>query len=175
VKLSLVDSQLASIQLSASDLEVARQNGLSLSNSYRSRHGVPPQKINATLNDQAQQHALSMAAAQRQFFLKDNIGQNLNMLCVYQQITNVQGAIRSKSEISKCLHNNFIAFNFQLDIVSGSVKTWYSQIKKYNYNNPKFSSSTSGFTQLVWKSSTEIGIGVGMSYLTRNGHNFMCK
>lgn len=33
----------------------------------------------------------------------------------------------------------------------------YDEINKYNYKNPGFSSSTGHFTQVVWRSSTEVG------------------
>ena len=36
---------------------------------------------------------------------------------------------------------------------------WYSEIQKYNFNRPGFSSETGHFTQMVWASTTEIGIG----------------
>lgn len=44
--------------------------------------------------------------------------------------------------------------------IEGAVDAWYSEIKYYNYNNPGFSEDTGHFTQLVWKSSTEVGCGV---------------
>ncbi|KAJ6260085.1 hypothetical protein Dda_5731 [Drechslerella dactyloides] len=34
---------------------------------------------------------------------------------------------------------------------------WYIEENKYNYNNPGFTYSTGHFTQLVWKSSMQIG------------------
>lgn len=37
----------------------------------------------------------------------------------------------------------------------------YSEIKDYNFGNPGFSQGTGHFTQVVWKGSTEIGVGVG--------------
>lgn len=43
---------------------------------------------------------------------------------------------------------------------AGSVNAWYGEIKDYNWNNPTFSSSTGHFTQVVWKSSTEVGCGI---------------
>ncbi|KAG0169760.1 hypothetical protein DFQ30_003266 [Apophysomyces sp. BC1015] len=40
------------------------------------------------------------------------------------------------------------------------VSAWYSEVKDYDYSNPGFSGKTGHFTQLVWKSTTEIGCGV---------------
>ncbi|KAI8077226.1 CAP domain-containing protein [Gilbertella persicaria] len=37
------------------------------------------------------------------------------------------------------------------------VDAWYNEVKNYNYKNGGFSSSTGHFTQVVWKSTTEIG------------------
>ncbi|QLL33848.1 hypothetical protein HG536_0F01730 [Torulaspora globosa] len=44
--------------------------------------------------------------------------------------------------------------------VTGSVDAWYNEIKSYDYNNPSFSSSTGHFTQVVWKSTTQVGCGI---------------
>uniref|UniRef100_A0A8C1JZC8 Im:7150988 n=1 Tax=Cyprinus carpio TaxID=7962 RepID=A0A8C1JZC8_CYPCA len=37
---------------------------------------------------------------------------------------------------------------------------WYSEIKDYNFSSPGFQYSTGHFTQVVWKSSTELGVGL---------------
>ncbi|CCD23057.1 uncharacterized protein NDAI_0B00230 [Naumovozyma dairenensis CBS 421] len=42
----------------------------------------------------------------------------------------------------------------------GSVDAWYAEGAYYNYSNPGFSSATSHFTQLIWKSTTEVGCGI---------------
>lgn len=40
---------------------------------------------------------------------------------------------------------------------------WYNEVSQYDYDNPGFSSSTGHFTQIVWKSSQNLGIGVARS------------
>lgn len=39
------------------------------------------------------------------------------------------------------------------------VQLWYNEIEYYNFNDPKFDVSTGHFTQLVWNSSTQVGLG----------------
>ncbi|ORZ01700.1 CAP domain-containing protein [Syncephalastrum racemosum] len=41
-----------------------------------------------------------------------------------------------------------------------AIAAWYNEGEQYSYNNPGFSSSTGHFTQVVWKSTTQIGCGV---------------
>jgi hypothetical protein len=46
------------------------------------------------------------------------------------------------------------------DFGSNCVKSWYNEVKKYNFKNPGFAMATGHFTQLVWKSSTRLGLGL---------------
>jgi uncharacterized protein YkwD len=53
------------------------------------------------------------------------------------------------------------------------VDLFYAEIKYYNYNAPGFSKATGHFTQVVWKSSKSIGVGVakgrdGTTYVVVN-------
>ncbi|MEE6524313.1 hypothetical protein FKM82_023699 [Ascaphus truei] len=41
-----------------------------------------------------------------------------------------------------------------------AVDAWYNEIKDYDFNNPEFSGTTENFTQVVWKASTEVGVGM---------------
>lgn len=40
------------------------------------------------------------------------------------------------------------------------VDSWYDEVKQYNYNNASFSANTGHFTQVVWKNSCDLGVGM---------------
>ena len=42
------------------------------------------------------------------------------------------------------------------------VQMWYDEIKDYDYDKPCFGMSTGHFTQVVWKSTTEVGCGIAI-------------
>jgi uncharacterized protein YkwD len=47
-----------------------------------------------------------------------------------------------------------------------AVTSWYDEIKSYNFNDPGFGMDTGHFTQLVWKSTRQVGCAVKFcSYL----------
>ena len=53
------------------------------------------------------------------------------------------------------------------------VNLFYAEIKYYRYRAPSFSKATGHFTQVVWKSSKSIGVGVakglgGTTYVVVN-------
>uniref|UniRef100_A0A803J2F5 SCP domain-containing protein n=1 Tax=Xenopus tropicalis TaxID=8364 RepID=A0A803J2F5_XENTR len=41
-----------------------------------------------------------------------------------------------------------------------AVDAWYNEVKDYDYNKPGFKAATGHFTQVVWKDSKELGVGV---------------
>ncbi|XP_030271976.1 Golgi-associated plant pathogenesis-related protein 1-like isoform X2 [Sparus aurata] len=41
-----------------------------------------------------------------------------------------------------------------------AVESWYSEIKDYDWGSPGFSGNTGHFTQVVWKDSTKLGVGM---------------
>lgn len=43
--------------------------------------------------------------------------------------------------------------------VGTAVQMWYDEVSLYDYGNPVFSRETGHFTQVVWKASTQLGIG----------------
>ncbi|KAL7391529.1 hypothetical protein ABVT39_010616, partial [Epinephelus coioides] len=40
------------------------------------------------------------------------------------------------------------------------VDSWYNEIKNYNWSRPGYMSNIGHFTQVVWKESTELGVGM---------------
>ncbi|WP_328401035.1 CAP family protein [Nocardia sp. NBC_00403] len=42
----------------------------------------------------------------------------------------------------------------------GVTKAWYDEIKDYDFNNPGYSQTTGHFTQVVWKNSQRLGVGI---------------
>ena len=53
-----------------------------------------------------------------------------------------------------------------------AVKSWYDEIQFYTFGTENNSSKTFHFTQVVWKNSTELGVGVasanGQTYVVAN-------
>lgn len=48
------------------------------------------------------------------------------------------------------------------DSVFRAIDLWYSEVRNYNFDKPGYSATTGHFTQLVWKGSKRIGLGVGV-------------
>uniref|UniRef100_A0A0K8RIA5 Putative antigen 5 protein n=1 Tax=Ixodes ricinus TaxID=34613 RepID=A0A0K8RIA5_IXORI len=44
-----------------------------------------------------------------------------------------------------------------------AVQYWYAENKYYNYDTGRFSPNTAHFTQMVWKSTTQVGCGYNVS------------
>jgi hypothetical protein len=53
-----------------------------------------------------------------------------------------------------------------ISLFKNAIDQWYGEIKNYDFNNPGFSSSTGHFTCLVWKASTNFGMGISINSAT---------
>ncbi|XP_069039377.1 GLI pathogenesis-related 2 isoform X2 [Lepisosteus oculatus] len=101
-------------------------------NDYRKKHGAPPLTLSRELSKTAQawaDHLLSIKTLQHS---ETKNGEN-----VYYAWSSAPKKLTGKE----------------------AVDSWYSEIKDYDFNNPGFQSNTGHFTQVVWKSSLEVGVG----------------
>lgn len=55
-------------------------------------------------------------------------------------------------------------------IMQNAIRLFYDEIEFYDWNNPGFSPETGHFTQVVWRASTEIGVGISIHPDPSFGH-----
>ncbi|XP_041119833.1 uncharacterized protein LOC121323107 isoform X2 [Polyodon spathula] len=105
---------------------------LAAHNTYRQQHGAEPLRLNQALCKSAQSWAEHMLATKTMQHSSTSNGENL-----------------------------YYTWSSTANSIAGSkaVESWYSEIKDYNFRNPGFGSNTGHFTQVVWKSSKELGVG----------------
>ncbi|KAI8129994.1 Golgi-associated plant pathogenesis-related protein 1 [Lucilia cuprina] len=119
---------------SASDLKLWSKYELECldsHNKYRALHGSPAMKLNRNLCNLAQDWSNKLAKRNSISHRPQNeYGENI-YYCVNMEATAEQ-----------------------------CVKSWYDEIKHYNFSKPGFSSQTGHFTQVVWKDSLELGVGI---------------
>lgn len=144
----------SSIALGQSSLNVAtiRSTALSKHNTYRTIHHSPKLTQASSLNTTAQSWAEYLAtnalfehSSRNQ---RNNAGENL-----YVYYT-------TGSSISATT------------LANQTVKAWYDEVADYDYANPGFSSETGHFTQVVWKSTTQLGCGAAQGKATLNGTTY---
>ncbi|AFZ26025.1 Cysteine-rich secretory protein family [Cylindrospermum stagnale PCC 7417] len=155
---AIAPSQLAGISSgpvmgqTSIDLATFRNSALSKHNGYRVTHSSPNMTISDSVNNTAQAWAEYLAtnavlqhstASQR-----NNAGENL-----YVSYTTASSIAAST-------------------LADTAVKKWYDEVSAYNYANPGFSSQTGHFTQVVWKSSTQLGCGAAQGTKTINGTTY---
>ncbi|XP_063065990.1 GLI pathogenesis-related 2 [Engraulis encrasicolus] len=102
-------------------------------NSYRKQHGAPPLAISRDLCRSAQDWADHLLATKKMQHSQDDHGENL---------------FHAWSSIPKKIHGKV------------AVENWYNEIKDYSFKRPGFQSDTGHFTQVVWKGSKELGVGI---------------
>jgi uncharacterized protein YkwD len=115
---------------------------LKLHNYHRARHCAPPLKISQRLNKIAQSYAEHLAATSTfehsgNKFEGQQMGENLYM----QWISH--GRVKASGR--------------------AAVKSWYDEVALHNFDKPKFSKETGHFTQMVWKDTKRMGVGVAFS------------
>jgi glioma pathogenesis-related protein 2 len=119
------------------DLAAFREAALQQHNVYRAKHGSPPLILSAQLNEVAQHYAEQLA--------------HTNQLVHSEQKQYGENLYTSR------------ASNATPPRPEAVVDTWYNEIQHYDFNQPGFRPDTSHFTQVVWKASHELGIGIAQA------------
>ena len=120
------------IQINALDLEKIRSEILTDHNYHRKRHQVDILSRNSEIENVAQAYSEHLSSIEKLIHSDNKYGENL-YYCYASNGICVTGTKASQS--------------------------WYNEVWQYDFNNPKFTSGTGHFTQLVWKGSKEIGCG----------------
>ena len=115
---------------------------LQLHNYYRARHSAAPLTISQRLNHIAQKYAEHLAATSKfehsgNKFENENLGENLYMQWISMGKVPVSG--------------------------KDAAKSWYDEIDLYSFKRAKYSEETGHFTQMIWKSTQKMGVGVALS------------
>lgn len=115
-------------------------------NYYRARHGVPPLEISDRVNRMAQAHAEKLAAVGGLHVgipILDGVpvGENLTMLAI------PYGPLRIDTK----------------EAAKDAVKRWYSGKVFYNPKKLNFGPDSGAFTQVVWKDTRRLGVGIATS------------
>ncbi len=134
------------------DQATLRNTALSKHNTYRTTHRSPGMTIRDSLNSSAESWAKQMA-------------------------TTGVFAHSSSSQRNAAGENLYVSYTTAASIATdtlanSAVKSWYDEVGKYNYASPGFAASTGHFTQVVWKSSTQLGCGAAQGIKTLNGTKY---
>ncbi|XP_056123435.1 uncharacterized protein glipr2 isoform X4 [Rhinichthys klamathensis goyatoka] len=102
-------------------------------NAYRRQHGAPPLTVNKNLCRSAQAWAEHLLSIKTLKHSNKDYGENL-----------------------------YYAWSSATKKLTGreAVESWYSEIKDYNFSRPGFCSKTGHFTQVLWKDTEEVGVGL---------------
>ena len=121
-------------------LDAYRVASLNAQNNFRLRHGVVALQEDVKIDASAQLYADQLAA------------------------TNVYDHSKNRDNTGENIYANFtlapITLAMCLDFAVQCVNYWYDQVKLYNFNTPGYTIQTGYFSQLVWKSSTRVGLGL---------------
>uniref|UniRef100_A0A3P9MK36 SCP domain-containing protein n=1 Tax=Oryzias latipes TaxID=8090 RepID=A0A3P9MK36_ORYLA len=113
--------------------EEFQQEFLNAHNAYRALHGAPPLTYNKELCDEAQKWADTCLRTHTLGHSDTEEGEN-----VFYKSGSPPVKVTGKD----------------------AVDAWYSEIKDYNFKKSGSQSGTGHFTQVVWKESKELGLGM---------------
>lgn len=106
---------------------------VSAQNQYRAGHGCPELVVMEELGRDAQKWANTIAdKGYLQYSETTGIGESISFL-------ELNGKQPSGNELAK---------------------SWYAEIEQYDFDNPRWRKGAKHFTQMLWKGTTEIGVGI---------------
>ncbi|KAL0266619.1 UNVERIFIED_CONTAM: hypothetical protein PYX00_009112 [Menopon gallinae] len=129
------DKKKSSEVKKCSNMDMFNKEGLDCHNKYRALHGVPPLKYSAELARYAQEWADDLARGEYQLQHRIEAKYGENLYYFYSSDPNVTAT------------------------ASDACDSWYSEIQYYTYSLSNFYGVSGHFTQLIWKSTTEVGMG----------------
>lgn len=110
------------------------KKGFESTNSFRAIHRSPPLKWSDKLAARAQKLAYQMA-------LNGSI-----------QAPGIDQLGENRAKLS--------AVNYDCEMAGEeATRIWYSQGSHYSYSDPRLNSDTDSFTQMIWKTTREVGMG----------------
>ena len=115
---------------------------LQMHNHYRARHSASPLTISQRLNHIAQGYADHLAATGKFEHSGNKLGNESTGENLYMQ---------------------WISFGKVPVSARDAAKSWYDEIKLYNFRHPQYSEETGHFTQMIWKSTQRLGVGYALS------------
>ncbi|CRL08543.1 CLUMA_CG021366, isoform A [Clunio marinus] len=131
------DEEIDEVEYSEEEYEAFAQKILKHHNEYRKKHYAHELRLTKELMNDAQQWAEKLAAEDK-FTYRQNSQYGENLYCLWSSDRD--------------------AWPNAKDV----CKSWYEEVKQYIWNvEPKTSFKAGQFSQLVWKSSRELGVGVG--------------
>ncbi|XP_054466062.1 Golgi-associated plant pathogenesis-related protein 1-like [Anoplopoma fimbria] len=100
-------------------------------NAYRAKHKTPEMTLSSELTASAQKWADQLLELDNMKHSDTKDGENIYYKSSSAQLTGKE-----------------------------AVECWYSEIEDYDWSSPGSNKKTGHFTQVVWKNSTELGVGM---------------
>jgi hypothetical protein len=137
--------------------ETFEKDALMAHNLYRQIHGAQPLKLNSDLSKLAFERAKELASIQH-LNIKQNFYNGINL---GETVGSISGFIEYNGKLYHNMYNykfNKIYFKCYLKGIS-ATQFWYSTISEYDKEG-EASNNGGSFTQIVWKSTKEVGFGI---------------
>nr|XP_023693772.1 uncharacterized protein LOC111857308 [Paramormyrops kingsleyae] len=125
-------SQIRMAGLSANTSNFQKE-ALEAHNARRQQHGAPPLSLDLDLCRETQKWAEHLVQQNALQHSDTDLGEN-----IYYKWSSNKAPVSGKD----------------------AVESWYSEIKDYDFSEPGYQKKTGHFTQVVWKDSQEMGIGL---------------